>query len=259
MASPLNSSPENILAIDIGATSIKYGMVDSKGQLVESVRRVATPYPCTPHTLVEIAAMEIAASGCSRVGIGFPGELSDGLVIEPGNLSRPGGVSTEVDKSLDEEWRQFDFQQAMRDACPQEIRIVNDATLAALGCCDGVGRELVFTLGTGFGIALVIEGAPRRIRDVGAEEFCDGLTYDQALGETSRSRDQFGWVQLLRRAVDEFVEEFAPDTLHVGGGNARLVDHSLFGNLNCRVVFHDNDVTLRGVAKLFERAESAPM
>lgn len=243
------------MAIDIGATSIKYGLVDSTGHLVEPVRRVATPYPCSPSRLVEVVAREIAASGCSRVGIGFPGELSDGLVIEPGNLSRPGGVTTEIDQSLDKQWRAFDLGRAIREACPQDIRIVNDATLAALGCCEGIGRELVFTLGTGFGIALVVDGLPRRIRDVGGEEFCEGRTYDQALGEASRSRDPVRWGELLRRAITDFVEEFGADTVHIGGGNARLVDLSFLGDLPCRIVVNDNDVTLRGAAKLFDHAE----
>src|ERR1019366_450685 len=38
---------ETILAVDIGATTIKFGVVDSDGQLVEDVLRLPTPYPCT--------------------------------------------------------------------------------------------------------------------------------------------------------------------------------------------------------------------
>ena len=43
---------ENILAIDIGATGIKFGVVDPSGHLVEPVRRIATPYPCLPDRLI---------------------------------------------------------------------------------------------------------------------------------------------------------------------------------------------------------------
>jgi polyphosphate glucokinase len=247
---------ENILAIDIGATSIKFAMVDSSGHLGEPVRSVATPYPCLPGRLIEVVAKEIALSGCSRVGIGFPGDLDDGVVVEPGNLSRPGGITTEIDPTIHEVWQDFDLQRALRDACPQEVRVVNDATLAALGYSNGTGRELVFTLGTGFGIALVVEGSIEKIRDVGAEIFFEGQTYDQLLGEMSRSRDQVRWGELLHLAVENFAEEFHADTVHLGAGNARHVDLALFDDASYRVEVNDNDGTLRGAAKLFEQLES---
>jgi polyphosphate glucokinase len=247
---------ENILAIDIGATGIKFGVVDPSGHLVEPVRRIATPYPCLPDRLIEVVVRVIQGSGCLRVGIGFPGELVDGIVIEPGNLSRPGGITTEIDPRIHEAWLGFNLQQAFRKASPQDIRVVNDAALAALGYCDGVGREIVFTLGTGFGIALVVDGSIERIRDVGGEIFRDGQTYDQLLGELSRSQDQARWGQLLLWAVENFVEEFGADTVHIGGGNARLVDLSLFGDAPYRIEVNDNLGTLRGAAKLFQHAES---
>jgi polyphosphate glucokinase len=252
---PLN---ENILAIDIGATGIKFGMVDPSGHLVESVRRIATPYPCLPDRLIEVVVEEIQRSGCSRVGIGFPGELVDGVVIEPGNLSRPGGITTEIDLRIHETWLGFNLQQAFQKVSPRDIRVVNDATLAALGYCDGVGRELVFTLGTGFGIALVVDGSIERIRDVGGEIFRDGQTYDQLIGELSRSQDQARWGRVLLRAVENFVEEFGADTVHIGGGNARLVDLSLFADAPYRIEVNDNLGTLRGAAKLFKHVESKP-
>ncbi len=36
---------ETILAVDIGATTIKFGVVDSDGQLIEDVLRLPTPTP----------------------------------------------------------------------------------------------------------------------------------------------------------------------------------------------------------------------
>jgi polyphosphate glucokinase len=258
MARALDLPPENILAIDIGATSIKLGLIDSAGNLVGSVRRVATPYPCYPARLVEVVAQEISRSGCTRVGIGFPGELHHGLVVEPGNLSRPGGINTEIDPVIHEAWLGFNLQQALRVATSDDVRVVNDATLAALGYANGTGRELAFTLGTGFGIALVVNGEVERIRDVGAEVYLDGQTYDQLLGEVSRSRDEREWARLLKRAIENFVKEFGADTVHIGGGNARLVDLSTFGGAPYRVEVNDNDGTLLGASKLFEHRGPTP-
>jgi polyphosphate glucokinase len=245
-------SRDAILAVDIGATTTKLGVVDVDGTLVGTVERLPTPYPCWPERLIEFVTEQIAQSGCTRVGVGFPGALIDGLVLEPGNLSRPEGFTSSIDPLLHEAWLQTDLQAAFRRASNLDVRVVNDATLAALGCNEGYGRELVITLGTGFGIALVVEGSLMRIRDVGAEIFVNEESYDQLLGDFARSQDEESWRARLVKAVAGFVDEFSADTVHLGGGNARRLDLECFAGLPCRVVLSDNDATLRGAIKLFE-------
>src|ERR1019366_1627957 len=105
-------------------------------------------------------------------------------------LSRPGGVTTEVDPTLDATWRGFALQEALCGASRRDVRVVNDATMAALGCIDGQGVELVLTLGTGLGLALSINGQLQKVRDVGAEIFREGKTYDQSVGERTRATDE---------------------------------------------------------------------
>lgn len=246
-------SSDHVFAVDVGASTIKLCRVSDEGALVGEVQRRATPYPCEPSRLVQVVCDEIAASGCTRVGVGFPGEFRDGRVVEPGNLSRPDGFTSAIDARLHDAWRGFDLEESLRLASGRDVRVVNDATLAALGCCRGEGREIVFTLGTGFGIALVIDGELTPIRDVGAEVFVDGRTYDQALGEHSRSRDEAQWRDLLARAIADFVDEFSATTVHLGGGNSRRVDLGSLSELATPVVINDNDASLRGAARLFVR------
>jgi polyphosphate glucokinase len=240
-----------ILAVDIGATTTKFAAVDSDGELIEEVRRELTPYPCSPERLVSFVMGHMEGSGCARVGVGFPGDLRDGRVLEPGNLSRPGGFTSPIDPALHEAWRGTDLERALREASGLDVRVVNDATLAALGCCEGKGRELVFTLGTGFGIALVEDDVNVGIRDVGDEVFLDGGTYDEVLGDHARSQNEELWNERVVAAVTNFVEEFSADVVHLGGGNARLVDVARFEGQPWRVVVNDNVATLRGAAKLF--------
>jgi polyphosphate glucokinase len=240
-----------ILAVDIGATTIKFALTDPNGQLVDAVARMPTPYPCSPTRLVETVAREIAHSGCTKVGVGFPGALLDGLVIEPGNLSRPNGFTSPIDQALHEEWLNTDLQRLFCEVTRQDVRVVNDATLAALGCAEGRGHELVFTLGTGFGIALVIDGSLKPIRDVGAEIFLEGESYDRVLGDYARSLDEERWHAQLVQAVDGFVDEFTATTVHLGGGNSRRVNLAAFASRSYRIVVNDNDATLSGAAKLF--------
>lgn len=241
---------DQVLAIDIGATNIKFCHVDARGDRLESAHRRPTPYPCSPSRLIEVLGERIAASGCSRVGVGFPGEFRDGIVVRPGNLARPGGVTTEVDPELDREWRGFALQAALAEATGRDVRVVNDAKLAALGACEGHGVELVLTLGTGLGLSLMVDGVIQDVRDVGAENFRDGRTYDQTIGENSRSHDD-AWEGLLIDVVDRFVDEFSATAVYLAGGNARRVSPGLFAAHPYRVIINGNEASLRGAAKLF--------
>ncbi|HEY1223530.1 MAG TPA: ROK family protein [Acidimicrobiales bacterium] len=242
---------EQILAIDIGATNIKFCRVDSHGELLESVRRKPTPYPCSPGRLVELLSDRILLSEPTKVGVGFPGDFDNGHVIRPGNLSRPGGVTTDVDPALEAEWIDFPLQDALCEKVHRDVRVVNDAKLAALGCVLGVGVEVVLTLGTGLGLALCVDGTMRRVRDVGAEVFRGAMTFDQLLGERSRASDEKAWLMLLHDTIEKFGSEFGATTVHLAGGNARRVEPNQFPDLAYRIVINGNQASLRGAARLF--------
>ncbi len=57
--------------------------------------REPTPYPCPSTRLVGELVAIIARSRVARFAVGFPGEFVDGVVVEPGNLSRVGGMTTD--------------------------------------------------------------------------------------------------------------------------------------------------------------------
>src|ERR1035437_5350265 len=84
-----------VLAIDIGATSIKFCHVDDHGTLLEVPRRRPTPYPCTPDRLVALLSERIGTSKCPRGGVGFPGKFVDGHVIRPDRKSVVLGKSVD--------------------------------------------------------------------------------------------------------------------------------------------------------------------
>jgi polyphosphate glucokinase len=248
---------EAVLAVDIGASSIKFCHVGERGEHLEEVERVATPYPCTPSALITLVAKYVRASASARVGVGFPGAMLDGRVLEPGNLSRPGGFTSPIDPELHRAWISVDLEEELCRATRVRVRVVNDATLAALGCTVGEGRELVLTLGTGFGIALVVEGRSVAIRDVGAELCDEDETYDEALGDYACARDVERWNERLVRATARFVEEFAATLVHLGGGNSRRINVAAMSEVGAPVVVTDNDTTLSGAAKLFD-GETVP-
>jgi polyphosphate glucokinase len=243
-----------ILSVDIGATSIKFCPVANDGVLLADVERIETPYPCWPLTLVDVVSAVINDSGLTRAAVGFPGDMVEGRVSEPGNLSRPGGISTPIDQDINAQWLGFSLQEELQSRCRAIVRVVNDATLAAHGYANGVGRELIFTLGTGLGIALVVDAMSVKIRDVGSATFHGLGTYDEVFGEPSRARDMTLWRRRLSEAIGEFVIEFCADSVHVGGGNARHLRAQDLMDVGCPVDFNDNDGTLRGGAFLFATA-----
>jgi polyphosphate glucokinase len=106
-------------------------------------------------------------------------------------------------------------------------------------------------LGTGFGLALEIDGQLQEVRDVGAEGFVNGRTYDEELGERSRSRDEMRWRSLLDKAVAGFVREFRATTVHLVGGNARRLSPNSLRAVSVPLLINGNEASLHGVAKLF--------
>lgn len=239
-----------ILAVDIGATFTKFCPVGEDGHLLGEVTRINTPFPCWPSTLIEVVSRVINDSGLSRAGVGFPGDMVDGRVVEPGNLSRAGGITTPIDPAIERAWMGFDVEGELQGHCHAHVRVVNDATLAAYGYAEGQGRELVLTLGTGLGISLVVNGKWQKIRDVGAAMYRDVGTYDEVFGEPARAADMTTWRTRIDDAIAGFVKEFAAELVHVGGGNARFLREEDLANVGCRVVFNDNEGTLRGAARL---------
>jgi polyphosphate glucokinase len=251
MAASPGLDQKRILAIDVGATNIKHSHVDDRGVLLERVRRRSTPSPCAPDQLVDLLAARIARCECVQVGVGFPGQLADGAVVAALNLARRGGVAPSLDRLIERQWRGFALAGRLREATGRDVRVANDAALAAYGTCTGEGTEAVLTFGTGLGLALQRDGVMQSVRDLGAADYVSGRTYDEVFGEGARARDEQMWRTAAVVVVSQIAEEFAATSVHLAGGNARRLSSSLFGDAGTPVLIHGNEVALRGAAKLF--------
>jgi polyphosphate glucokinase len=148
-------------------------------------------------------------------------------------------------------WRGYAIREALTGATGRDVRVVNDADLAALGCCREAGTELVLTLGTGLGSALVIDGKVQKVGRVWARSFFDGRTFDEMLGERARAANEVKWREAVVRAVAELAHESGASTVHLAGGNAKRLAPLAFAELPLPVVIHGNNASLQGVAKLF--------
>ena len=188
-----------------------------------------------------------------RVGVGFPGEFIDGHVVRPGNLSRPGGVTTDVDPEL--EARVAGLRAPGRrcvrrpvvtcgsSMTPRWRRSAADRGSGRRDWCSPSGPVSASPL------AHRRANCARSVTSV--PKFRRGKTYDQTIGEHSRSMDEEHWGELLVMAVDGFVRRIRRDHGPPGrwqraSGDADAVRGSPSGSS-----INGNQASIAGAAKLF--------
>ena len=244
-------STGDILVIDVGATSIKSGVVNSEGQLLHAVRKRKTPRPCAPSELVKILLQRIGRETPTRVVVGIPTECRDGVTLVGGNLSRARGDNTLIDTNCELTWRGYRLQEELAKKSEREVVVLNDAELAAVGCVAGVGKELVLALGTGFGVALTSDGVVQAIRDYGDESFEEG-TYDSRLGEDARRADPATWRSSLYRAAKDLTQTYSAESVWLVGGNAKRLSPQDFEGVSAKFRIAGNGAPFLGATKIWK-------
>ena len=140
------------LGIDIGGSGIKGALVDTeKGELVSERIRIPTPRPSTPDAVIGVIKQlvdEFRYKG--PIGVGIPGIVLHGVVMSAANI--------------DDEWIAFAGEKAIEFVTGCSTKLLNDADVAAMAELRfGAGRAeegtvMVFTLGTGIGSAMFLNG-----------------------------------------------------------------------------------------------------
>jgi glucokinase len=151
-------APPFFLGIDLGGTNIKSGVVDNNGRPLSSVS-LPTHADAGPvvglDNLVAAGELAVKESGLTwdqiaAVGLGSPGtmDLPAGMLLDPPNL--PG-------------WSNLPIRQLLSTRLTKPTVLQNDANAASYGeYWTGAGREahslVMFTLGTGIGCGIVLDG-----------------------------------------------------------------------------------------------------
>jgi len=191
----------SILVIDVGGSNVKCLVTG------ETEPRVFESGPAmTPQRMVAQVSELTADWSYDAISIGYPGPVSRGSAArDPHNLG--------------EGWVAFDFATAFG----RPVRIINDAAMQALGSYDG-GHMLFLGLGTGLGAAMVIDGIVHPL-ELAHLPFRKGRTYEDAVGERGLKRmGKRKWRKVVREVLDLFHEGLLPDSIVVGGGNAKKLD-----------------------------------
>jgi polyphosphate glucokinase len=202
-----DNPPRSILAVDVGGTKVKILATDQS-----EPRRRRTGPAMTPQEMVE-AVKEMASDWeYEAVSIGYPGQVGEhGPRSEPGNLG-PG-------------WVGFNFAAAF----DRPVRILNDASMQALGSYDG-GRMLFLGLGTGLGSTLISESVivPLELGQLSAR---GGGNLGDTLGRAGLKRlGRKKWRRVVDRAVPALMAALLADYVVIGGGNAKLLRYPPAGS-----------------------------
>ncbi len=156
--SAVRYSPPYFVGIDLGGTNIKSGVVDNEGRPMSSVSietQAGKGIETGLDNLVAAANQAVKKSGLdwdriAAVGLGSPGtmDLAAGMLLDPPNL--PG-------------WDNFPIRQRLADRLEKPVTLQNDANAASYGeFWVGAGKDyrsqVMFTLGTGIGCGIVVDG-----------------------------------------------------------------------------------------------------
>jgi polyphosphate glucokinase len=244
------------LTIDIGGSGLKALTLDAKGKQLIDRLRVPTPYPIPPERLIdELCKLVLPVARFDRVSVGFPGLVRDGLVLTAPHLVLSDGPDSKVDPASVKAWHRFDIAAALANALGKPTRVVNDADLQGLDAASGTGLEVVITLGTGFGTAVLHDGQLAPHMELSQHPFRKGETYDQQVGDVAlRDVGKKHWRKRVRQAIANLDAVFVFDHLYIGGGNAR----HLRADLGPKVSLIDANAGLLGGIRLWDQRSMSP-
>ena len=212
---------EKILAIDIGGSRIKATILDMEANILMDYVRAQTPLAASPDQVLQvIAELTKDFKEYTKISVGFPGYVKKGIVYTATNLST-------------EKWQGFDLKKALSKMLKQPARVINDADLQGLGIAKGKGLEMVVTLGTGFGTALLIDGILLPHLEVAHHPLSKERDYDQYIGK--KALEEVGierWNKRMKKVIEVLKTVFNYDHLYISGGNAKKITFKLEDNIS---------------------------
>lgn len=225
------------LALDIGGTRLKAGLLDHEGRMIGDRERVSTPKPAPPGAIVPLlAGLAAKLPGFDRISVGFPGIVHDGVVLTAPNLGTPL-------------WAGFDLAATLQARLGKPARVLNDASVQGLGVITGLGLECVITLGTGFGFALCQDGKLLPHLEMSQHTAYKDMKYDQYVGHAAlKAIGAEKWQRRVRRVIDQLEAVINYDALLIGGGNAKIIAFPL----PPKVRLVDNNAGILGGVRLWD-------
>lgn len=233
----ITSESEKILTIDIGGSFIKATVLSHEGELLQDYEREKTPDPATPQKVLEmIQGMVANFPNYDKISVGFPGYIKKGIIKTAPNLG------TDL-------WKGVNLNKMLSDALKRPVRIVNDADMQGLGVVNEKGLEMVITLGTGFGTALLLDGHLLPHLELAHHPVTKNNTYDDYIGDhTLKKIGIKKWNKRMKRVLDILKTVFNYDRLYIGGGNSGKLNFKLDDNM--KIITNKDGI--KGGARLWQ-------
>lgn len=230
-----------ILSIDIGGSHIKGTILNQKGKLQKQYEKVVTPVPASPDNVIKaIKTLVKDFPQFDRISVGFPGFVKNGVVKTAPNLNT----------SL---WVDVDLAKRLGVKLGKPAQVVNDADMQGLGVVKGKGLELVITLGTGFGTALLYNGNLLPHLEFAHQPFGKTKSYDKYIGECAIEKEGLKkWNRRMKKVFEVLKTVFNYDYLYIGGGNSDKLTFKL--DKNMKIV--SNADGIKGGARLWVKEET---
>jgi polyphosphate glucokinase len=233
----ITSESEKILTVDIGGSFIKATVLNHEGELLQDYEREKTPDPATPQKVLEmIQGMVANFPNYDKISVGFPGYIKKGIIKTAPNLG------TDL-------WKGVNLNKMLSDALKRPVRIVNDADMQGLGVVNEKGLEMVITLGTGFGTALLLDGHLLPHLELAHHPVTKNNTYDDYIGDhTLKKIGIKKWNKRMKRVLDILKTVFNYDRLYIGGGNSGKLNFKLDDNM--KIITNKDGI--KGGARLWQ-------
>jgi len=211
---------KKILSIDIGGSGIKASMIDLDGKIVLEYKKLSTPAHATPENILQIIQrLALDFPGFDLISAGFPGYVRDGIVHSAPNLDN-------------ESWKMTDFCKLLSNTLGKPAKVVNDADLQGLGIAKGTGLEMVMTLGTGFGTAILNKGHLLPHLELAHLPATKSKDFDAYIGNTALLQiGEKRWNKRMERVINIFKTVVNYDILYISGGNAKKLQLGLDDNI----------------------------
>jgi polyphosphate glucokinase len=232
----MSGSGEKILSIDIGGSRIKATVLDIEGNMIKEYERTDTPSPAEPINIIRVIT-ELANKfkPFSKVSVGFPGYVRNGVVHTAPNLGT-------------ERWSDFELSKKLSEVLNCPVRLVNDADMQGLGIAKGKGLEMIITLGTGFGTALLMDGNLLPHFEIAHQPVSKDRDYDEYIGNKAlQSVGLEKWNRRIKKVLSILKTVYNYDHLYISGGNAKKIDFKIDDNVS----FANNLEGIKGGAKLW--------
>ena len=232
---------EKILAIDIGGTHIKATILNDEGKFLKEYEIEKTPHTSSPAKVM--AVIEDIAKRFpeyDKITAGFPGYIKNGIVK----------TAPKLGNSL---WKDYDLCKQLESVLGKPSILINDADMQGLSLSTGKGVEMVITLGTGFGSAILKDGVLMPHLELSLHPITATKSYNDYVGEAALLKiGKKKWNKRMEKVIDILKTVFNYDHLYISGGNARLLTFKLDKNIS----IDDNKEGIAGAAVLWKQKET---